>query len=64
MVVGIFKAGLQGVVIDIGYGQFRLDPRYSHSLKLQIGHGSRGILRKSLIYAESHLLSRLHLSAD
>ena len=45
VVVGVFKAGLQGVVVDIGHGLLGFDTRNAHSLKLQISHRSGSVLR-------------------
>ena len=44
VIVRVFKTGLEGVVVNIGNGTFRLDPRHSHGLKFQIRHGACGIL--------------------
>ena len=64
MVVGIFKTGLQGVVVDIGHGSLCFDPVNAHGLKFQIGHGAGGVLCQGLVNAQSHLSSRLHATAD
>ena len=60
VVVGVLKAGLEGVVVDIGHGQLRFHPVQAHGLKLQIGHCSGGVLGEGLVYSQGRLLSRLH----
>ena len=45
VIVGVFKAGLEGVVVDIGHGLLGFDTRNAHSLKLQISHRSGSVLR-------------------
>ena len=61
VVVCIFKAGLQHVVVDIGHRAFGLDAVDAHGLELQIGHGAGGVLRERLVNAHGDLLARLHL---
>ena len=64
VIVGVFKAGLEGVVVDIGHGSLCFDPVNAHGLKFQIGHGAGGVLCQGLVNAQSHLSSRLHATAD
>ena len=64
VVVGVLKAGLQGVVVDIGNRTLRLDPVDPHGLEFQIGHGAGGVLRQRLVDPQSHLCSRFHGAAD
>jgi hypothetical protein len=64
VVVGVFKAGLEGVVINIGHRSLGFDPVNAHGLKFQIGHGAGGILGQGLVDAQSHLSSRLHAATD
>ena len=64
VIVGVFKAGLEGVVVDIGHGPLCFDPVNAHRLKFQIGHGAGGILRQGLVNAQGHLSPRLHAAAD
>ena len=40
MVVGIFKAGLQGIVINISHGLFRAHTFHAQGFELQVGHGA------------------------
>ena len=49
VVVSVFKAGLQGVVIDIRNRTLRPDAGDAHRLKLQIGHRPGGVLGQGLI---------------
>jgi hypothetical protein len=53
VVVRIFEADLQGVVIDVADGELRPDPRHVHRFELQIGRGSRGVRRQGLIEADA-----------
>jgi len=55
VVVGIFIADLNRVVIDVTYRQLGTDFREIHGLELQIGHGPRGILGEGLIDADADL---------
>ena len=64
VIVGVLKAGLEGVVVDIGHGSLCFDPVNAHGLKFQIGHGAGGILRQGLVNAQGHLSPRLHAAAD
>ena len=64
VIVGVFKAGLEGVVVDIGHRPLCFDPVNAHGLKFQIGHGAGGVLCQGLVNAQSHLSSRLHAAAD
>jgi hypothetical protein len=60
VVIGIFEAHLQRIVVHVGYGNLRPHPRYPHGFELQIGHGTRGILCQRLIDTDSYLISRFH----
>ena len=62
VVVGVFKAGLQGVVVDIGDGTLCFDAVYAHRLKFQIRHRAGGVLRQRLIDPEPNLRAGLHFS--
>ena len=55
VIVGVLKAGLEGVVVDIGHGSLCFDPVNAHGLKFQIGHGAGGILRQGLVNAQGYL---------
>ena len=61
VIVGVFKAGLKGVVIHISNTQFRLNPVDSHSFQFQIGHGAGGILGQSLIDPKRNLTAGRHI---
>ena len=39
VVVGVLKAGLQGVVVDVRHGALGFDPIDPHSLEFQVRHG-------------------------
>ena len=49
VVVGIFKSGLQRVVVHIAHGELCLDTVKPDGLELQIGHGARGVLGQGLV---------------
>ena len=51
-------------MVNISYAAFCFDPRHPHCLKFQIGHGSGGVLRQSLINAETDIAAWDHLTAD
>jgi len=60
MIVRVAKVGLQHVVVDVAHREFRAHAGQIHGLELQIGHGSRGVLRQSLVDAQADLLARHH----
>ena len=62
VIVRIFKARLQGVVVDISDALFGFDARDAHGLKLQIGHGAGGVLRKRLVDMDGNLAARDHFA--
>src|SRR5690606_41129756 len=49
VVVGIFKAGLEGIVVNITYGKFGFYPVQSQGIKLEICHGPGGVLGQRLV---------------
>ena len=53
MVVGVFKADLDGIVVDVADRNVGFHARNVHRLELEIGHRSGGVLRESLIDADS-----------
>ena len=64
VVVGIFKACLQGVVVDISNGKLSLDTFRAHCFKLKVCHRTCGILCESLIDAKSDLGTRDHFARN
>ena len=64
MVVGVFEARLQGIMVDIRHAAFRFHPIHAHSLQLQVGHGSRRVLRQGLIDSNSDFLARHQLAFE
>ena len=40
MIIGVFRAALQGVMVNIGYRALCLDPLNSERFELQVCHGS------------------------
>ena len=64
VVVRVFKAALQRVVIYVCYRALGLYPVHAHSLKLKIRHCSCRVLRQGLINFQSDFRSLYHLSVD
>ncbi len=60
VIVSVFKAALQSIVVNIGNGQLRLHPGDAHGLKFQVSHGARSILGQGLVDAQSHLAAPVH----
>jgi hypothetical protein len=55
MIVGVLETDLNRVMINIADGKFGSNPRDIHGFKLQISHGSRGILGQGLIDPDTDL---------
>ena len=49
MIVGVFKTGLQRIMINISNRSLGAYARYAHGFKLQIRHRTGSVLRKRLI---------------
>ena len=64
MVVGVHKAALQRVVVDISDGKLRAHTGDTHGLIFQIRHGARGVLCECLVDAQAHLAARLHFAVN
>ena len=64
VIVGVFKARLQGVVVDVGDGKLCFDALCAHCLKLQIRHRAGGVLCQCLIDAKPDFRAGLHLPRD
>src|SRR5579863_9947130 len=62
VVVGVFEASLQHVVVDVTNRQAGPDAWDAHGLELQIGDGSGGILGEGLINPHTDLLTSLELA--
>ncbi len=63
VVVGVLKAALKSVVVDIRHALFGLHPGDPHGLELKIGHGAGGVLGQSLVDAETHVRTHCHFAA-
>ena len=61
VVVGVFKAGLQGVVVDVGHAALGPDAVDAHGLKFQISHGAGCILGQGLVNAQGNFAARRHV---
>ena len=64
VVVRVFKAGLQRVVVHIGHAQLGLHTRDAHRLKLQIGHRAGGVLCECLVDAQRDLAAGRHVAVQ
>ena len=64
VVVRVFKAGLQRVVVDIGHAQLGLDARDAHRLELEIGHRAGRVLRERLVNAQGDLAAGGHVAVQ
>ena len=62
VVVGIFKAGLQGVVVDVSDAALGFDPRHAHRFKFQVGHGAGSVLGEGLVDLNADFLSLYHFA--
>ena len=62
VVVGVFKARLQGVVVDVGDRFFGLDPGDADGLEFQIGHGPGGVLGEGLVDFQADLAAGRHVA--
>ena len=64
MVVRVFKAGLQGVVVNVCDRKLGLYALDSHGLEFKVCHGARGVLSESLIDSETYLAAYGHITAQ
>ena len=64
VIVRVFKAGLQGIMVDIGHAALCFHPVNAHGFQLQIGHCPRGILRQRLIDPDRDFLARHQLALE
>ena len=64
VVVRVFKAGLQRVVVDVGHAQLGLYARDAHRLELEIGHRAGRVLRERLVNAQGDLAAGGHVAAQ
>ena len=60
MVVGIFKARLQGIVVNVCNRTLGFHLFHSHCLKLQVSHCTCGVLSQCLVNAQSDFLPLDH----
>ena len=63
MIVGIFKARLQCIVVYIGDGKLSFHSVNTECLELKIRHGTGSVLSQRLIDFQTDLASDLHASA-
>jgi len=53
VIVRVFKADLNRIVVDVADGELRADPGDVHGFKLQISQGARGVLGERLVDADA-----------
>ena len=54
VVIAVFKAALESIVVNIGDTQLGLDSGNTHCLKFQISHSAGGILGQGLVDPQSY----------
>ena len=64
VVIGVFKSRLKCIMVNVRNRKLGFYARNADSLKFEVCHRSRCVLRKGLIYAESYFLTRDHFAAD
>ena len=64
MVVGVLKARLQGVVVDIGDRALGANAVYAHRLKFKIRHRAGGVLCECLVDTDTDVGALYHLAGD
>lgn len=64
VVVGILKAALERVVVDVCHGALSLYAVNAHSLELEVSHCTSCVLRKGLVDLQTDLCSLYHLAVD
>ena len=64
VVVGVFKAGLQRVVVDVGNAALCLDPGHTHGFEFQVRHRAGGVLCQCLVDFQGDLAARRHFAGD
>ena len=64
VIICIFKAVLERIVVNISNAAFCAYPRHTHCLKFQICHRTGGILCQSLINADSDFRTLYHFALN
>ena len=64
VVIGIHKAALQCIVVNVCNGKLGFDLGNAHGFKFQVGHGSRGILGQRLVDFQGNFLPGHHLPGN
>lgn len=64
VVVRVFKAGLQSVVVNVCDRKLGLYSLDSHSLEFKVCHGACGVLSESLIDPQTDLAANGHVAAE
>ena len=64
VVVGVFKAALKRVVVDVSDGALCFHSVNAHSLELEIRHSAGCVLCKGLVNSKTDFLSLYHFSVN
>ena len=64
MVVGVLKAGLQRIVVNIGDRAFGFDPGDPDALKFEVGHGAGRVLGQRLINFQTDFAAGSHFPGN
>ena len=64
VVVGVLKAGLQRVVVDVSHAALGFDARHAHGFKFEVRHRAGGVLRQRLVNAQAHICAGRHFAAQ
>ena len=63
VVIGIFKACLESIVVDVGNAFFGFDSGNTDSLKFKISHGTCSVLSESLVDFKTDFGANGHFAA-
>jgi hypothetical protein len=64
MVVGVFETQLEGIMVDVDYGELSPDPGNGQGFELQGSHGPGSILHQGLIDGNPNRLPLANLACD
>ncbi len=62
MIVGVFVAVLDGVMVHVADREFRGHPRQAHTLELQVDHGAGGVLGQGLVNLQPDFPARFEIA--
>ena len=64
VVISIFKACLESVVVDVGNAFFSFDSRHADSLKFEVSHSTCSVLCQSLVDFKTDFRANGHITAE